>query len=262
MIFVQLSHVQSCCWGERFLERVGTRPLLSIIIPAYNEEKRLPDSLEKIAAFVKAQPFETEVLVVDDGSRDATAAWVDGFHEQHPFVAVIRNEHRGKGCAVKSGMLAGRGDYLFLCDADLSMPIEQVLRFLPPQRQDYDVAIGSREVAGARRYGEPRYRHLMGRVFNLVVRLFAVPGFQDTQCGFKAFRREVAQNVFALQTMDGFGFDVEVLFIAQRKGYKIVEVPIDWYHVANSRISPVRDTFKMFRDVLEVRWNHWKGLYR
>jgi glycosyltransferase involved in cell wall biosynthesis len=243
------------------LESVGVQPLLSIIIPAYNEEKRLPASLEKIEAFVASQPFETEVVVVDDGSRDSTAALVDEFHSRWPFISVIRNEHRGKGWAVKTGMLVGRGDYLFLCDADLSMPIEHLLRFLPPQRADYDVAIGSREMEGAHRYGEPAYRHFMGRVFNLVVRLFAVHGFQDTQCGFKSFRREVAREIFALQTMDGFGFDVEVLFIAQKKSRRIVEVPIDWYHVANSRISPVRDTFKMFRDVLKVRWNSWRGLY-
>jgi glycosyltransferase involved in cell wall biosynthesis len=218
--------------------------------------------LEKIAAFVSGQSFAVEVIVVDDGSHDRTAALAEESHRRHPYISVIRNEHRGKGYAVKTGMLTGRGEFLFLCDADLSMPIEQVLRFVPPEQKDYDVAIGSREVPGARRYGEPAYRHFMGRVFNLVVRLVAVPGFQDTQCGFKSFRREVARDIFTCQTMDGFGFDVEILFVAQRRGYRIIEVPIDWYHVGNSRISPVRDTFKMFRDVMQVRMNDWRGLYR
>lgn len=234
---------------------------MSVIIPAYNEEQRLPASLEKVAAFVCAQSFQTEVIVVDDGSRDRTAEVAEEYARGYPFVSVIRNKHRGKGCAVKTGMLAGNGEYLFLCDADLSMPIEQVLRFLPPERSDYGIAIGSREALGARRYGEPGYRHFMGRVFNLMVRWLAVPGFQDTQCGFKSFRRDVARDVFSVQTMDGFGFDVEVLFIARCRGYQIVEVPIDWYHVANSRVSPIRDTVKMFRDVLEVRWNGIRGRY-
>jgi glycosyltransferase involved in cell wall biosynthesis len=243
------------------LEPAGARPLLSIIVPAYNEEQRLPASLEKIAAFVNGQAFQSEVIVVDDGSRDRTAEVVEGYAACYPFISLIRNPHRGKGCAVKTGMLAGTGEYLFLCDADLSMPIEQVLRFLPPSRADYGIAIGSRESEGSRRIGEPGYRHLMGRVFNLIVRLLAVPGFQDTQCGFKSFRRDVARDVFSVQRMDGFGFDVEVLFIARCRGYRIVEVPIDWYHMANSRVSPIRDTFKMFRDVLEVRLNGLRGLY-
>ena len=244
------------------LEPKGDRPLLSIVIPAYNEEKRLPSSLEQIATFVNGHSIDVEVLVVDDGSQDNTAALVDEYHDRYPFVSVIRNPHRGKGYAVKTGMLQGSGEYLFLCDADLSMSIDQVLTFLPPhQQQNYDIVIGSREVQGARRFDEPSYRHLMGRGFNWIVHLFAVRGFQDTQCGFKSFKRTVARDVFALQTMDGFGFDVEILFIAQRKGYQIFELPIDWRHVSNSRISPLKDTFRMLCDVLHVRWNGWRGLY-
>jgi dolichyl-phosphate beta-glucosyltransferase len=158
-------------------------------------------------------------------------------------------------------MLAARGEYLFICDADLSMPIEEVAKFLPPQLEDYDVAIASREVEGARRYGEPAYRHLMGRVFNFLVRLLAVPGFQDTQCGFKCFRREVARDIFPYQTMDGWGFDVEVLFIARKRGYRIVEVPINWYYMANSRVKPIRDTLSMLGELLQVRLNDWQGMY-
>ena len=237
------------------------RPFLSIIIPAHNEERRLPRSLEKIVAFLEKQDYQAEVIVVDNGSRDNTSGVVEGFMARYPFISLIREERRGKGLAVKLGMLAARGEYLFLCDADLSMPIEEVAKFLPPQLEDYDVAIASREVEGARRYGEPPHRHLMGRVFNLIVRLLAVRGFQDTQCGFKCFRREVARDIFSRQTMEGWGFDVEVLFIAQKRGYRIVEVPINWYYMANSRVRPIRDSIRMFREVLQVRINDWRGVY-
>ena len=237
------------------------RPFLSIIIPAHNEERRLPGSLEKIAAFLEKQNYQAEVIGVDNGSSDNTSGVVEGFMARYPFISLIREERRGKGLAVKLGMLAARGEYLFLCDADLSMPIEEVAKFLPPQLEDYDVAIASREVEGARRYGEPPHRHLMGRVFNLIVRLLAVRGFQDTQCGFKCFRREVARDIFSRQTMEGWGFDVEVLFIAQKRGYRIVEVPINWYYMANSRVRPIRDSIRMFREVLQVRINDWRGVY-
>lgn len=239
----------------------STAPLLSIIIPAHNEELRLPGSLEKIVAFLEEQDYEAEVIVVENASQDNTAGVVAGFMARYPFISLIREERQGKGLAVKRGMLAGRGEYLFICDADLSMPIEEVAKFLPPQLEDYDVAIASREVTGARRYGEPGYRHLMGRVFNFLVRLLAVPGFQDTQCGFKCFRREVARDIFPYQTIEGWGFDVEVLFIAQKRGYRIVEVPINWYYSANSRVSPIKDTLNMLRELLKVRLNGWRGMY-
>jgi len=245
--------------GRKDLETAG--PFLSIIIPAHNEERRLPGSLEKIVAFLERQDYQAEVIVVDNGSQDNTSGVVEGFMARYPFISLIREERRGKGLAVKLGMLAARGEYLFLCDADLSMPIEEVAKFLPPQLEDYDVAIASREAEGARRYGEPAHRHLMGRVFNLIVRLLAVRGFQDTQCGFKCFRREVARDIFSRQTMEGWGFDVEVLFIAQKRGYRIVEVPINWYYMANSRVKPIRDSIRMFREVLQVRINDWRGVY-
>ena len=237
------------------------RAFLSIVVPAYNEERRLPKTLPRIAAFLQAQGYPGEVIVVDDGSGDSTAKVVADMAAQLPVITLIRNEHRGKGYAVKTGMLASEGEYLFLCDADLSMPIEEVVRFLPPALQGYDVAIGSREVEGARRYDEPSHRHLMGRVFNFLVRVLAVRGFEDTQAGFKCFRREVARDVFPYQTMDGFGFDVEILFIAQKRGYRIVEVPIDWYYMSNSRVSPIGDSVRMLREILQVRINDWGGRY-
>jgi dolichyl-phosphate beta-glucosyltransferase len=158
-------------------------------------------------------------------------------------------------------MLAARGTYRFLCDADLSMPIEQIERFLPPVLDGCDVAIGSREAHGARRYDEPGYRHLMGRVFNSIVKLLAVPGLEDTQCGFKGFKGSAATSIFSRQTMDGFGFDVEALFIARKLGCRIIEVGIDWYFAANSRVQPIHDTIQMVEDVLKVRWNDLRGVY-
>jgi dolichyl-phosphate beta-glucosyltransferase len=234
---------------------------LSIIIPAFNEEKRLPDSLPKIIHFVRQQAYPIEVIVVDDGSSDRTAEVVRQFQKDASFISLLPVEHGGKGHAVKAGMQQARGDYLFLCDSDLSMPIDEVAKFLPPALDSYDVAIASREIPGARRYGEPPYRHLMGRTFNLIVRLLAVPGVQDTQAGFKCFRRQAARQLFPLQTIKGWGFDVEVLFIARKRGLRIVEVPIHWYYMNRSRVRPVRDTYNMFREVLKVRLNNWRGRY-
>lgn len=234
---------------------------LSIVIPAYNEEKRLPDSLPKIIKFVQQQDYETEVIVVDDGSTDRTADVVREFQKDAPFLSLSQVEHGGKGHAVKAGMLQAKGEYLFLCDSDLSMPIEEVSKFLPPMLDTYDVAIASREIKGARRYDEPSYRHLMGRVFNLIVSLLAVHGIQDTQAGFKCFGRKAAQQLFPLQTIKGWGFDVEILFIAQRKHLQIVEVPINWYYKNRSQVRPIQDTYNMLREVLKVRINGWRGLY-
>lgn len=240
----------------------ASQPFVSIVIPAYNEEARLPHSLELIAAFAQAQPYSVEVVVVDNNSSDGTRAIVETFAAQAPYVRVLFEGAQGKGAAVRTGMLAARGAYRFICDADLSMPIDEVGRFLPPALSDFDVAIGSREAPGAIRYDEPWHRHVMGRVFNTIVRLFAVHGFQDTQAGFKMFRAEAAEALFPLQTLDGWSFDVEVLFIAQQRGYRIVEIPIPWYYKSNTRIHPLRDSIDMFADVLRIRWNALRGRYR
>jgi dolichyl-phosphate beta-glucosyltransferase len=235
-------------------------PLLSIIVPAYNEERRLPVSLRKIDAYLAQQPFEAEVLIVENGSTDNTTTVAEGFIEQHPYVRVLHSE-RGKGAAVRAGMLAARGKYRFMCDADLSMPIEEVSKFLPPAVNSYAVAIASREAPGARRFGEPFYRHFMGRVFNQIVRWLAIPQFQDTQCGFKCFRGDVAGEIFTRQTMNGLGFDVEAVAIALARGHKVVELPINWYFDADSRVRPVHDTIRMVREVWQVRRNLRDGVY-
>ncbi len=237
-------------------------PLFTIIIPAYNEAQRLPANLARVAAFVESRPEPLDVVVVNNNSRDETGAIARALAEEHPCITVLDQPLQGKGAAVRKGMLEGRGQYLFICDADLAMPIEELPRFFPETLGSaYDIAIGSREAAGAQRYNEPAYRHLMGRVFNLIVRVLAVPKIQDTQCGFKAFRREVARELFAIQKIDGWAFDVEVLAIAQRRGLHIVEVGIPWYYGAGSRINPLQDSLRMFREVLKIRRNVRAGMY-
>ncbi len=236
------------------------RPLLSIIIPAYNEENRLPKSLDQILTWQETVPYEVEIMIVENGSSDRTTEVAESYARQHGGVRVLHSA-KGKGVAVREGMLHGRGEYLFICDSDLSMPIAEVEKFLPPQLVGYDVAIGSREAPGAVRYNEPRYRHLMGRVFNLIVRVLAIRGFQDTQCGFKLFQRDVADSVFSRQRVTGWTFDVEALYLALKDGARVAEVPIHWYFNADSRVEPVRDTWHMVMDVLRIRLNDWRGLY-
>ncbi|MEM7345974.1 MAG: dolichyl-phosphate beta-glucosyltransferase, partial [Chloroflexota bacterium] len=199
---------------------------LTIVIPAYNEESRLKHTLPKVVEFVESQTYQSEVLIVDDGSLDRTAEVVESFTAEHPAIRLIRAPHGGKGHAIKTGMLQAKGEYAFLCDADLAMPITELPKFLPPQQNGYQIAIGSREGKDSVRYNEPAYRHLMGRVFNFVVKVMAVPGFEDTQCGFKCFHASIIDDIFSLQTIDGFGFDVENLYVAQKRGYNIIEVPI------------------------------------
>jgi glycosyltransferase involved in cell wall biosynthesis len=201
------------------------------------------------------------VIVVNNNSTDVTRRIAEEFAAQHPYLRVLDQPRQGKGAAVQKGMLAGTGEYLFICDADFSMPVDEISKFMPPNVDHYDVAIASREVPGARRVGEPEYRHLMGRVFNFIVRVLAIPRIQDTQCGFKVFRREAARDVFALQTIDGWGFDVEVLFIALKHGYKLIEVPITWYYKPQTKISPIRDSINMVLEVMCVRMNGWRGKY-
>ncbi len=238
-----------------------SQPFLSIVIPAYNEEIRLPESLRKVAEYVGTQDFPVEVLVVDNNSQDRTGTIIAEYTARYPFMRGLFEGEKGKGAAVRTGMLAAEGTYRFICDADLSMPIEELDKFLPPQLEHYDIAIASREAPGAVRYNEPWYRHLMGRVFNTIVRLFAIPGLQDTQCGFKMFRGDVAENIFPLQTMNGWSFDVEILYAAQLWGYRIVEVPINWYYGENTRIHPIRDSLDMFVEVFKIRRNGRKGMY-
>ena len=236
-------------------------PFLSIIIPAYNEETRLPNTLEQIFAFLQKQSYAAEVLVVENGSRDGTFEIATGFAERYPNLYVFQEKQKGKGNAVKHGMLEAHGEYRFMCDADLSMPIAELSKFLPPALNSADIAIASREVRGAVRYNEPYLRHLTGRIFNNLIRLLVLPGLQDTQCGFKCFRAQVVEDIFSYQTLNGWSFDVEILYIAQRNGYRIREVPIHWYFNADTKISILKDSWHMFLDLLVIRRNAMRGLY-
>jgi len=237
------------------------QPLLSIVIPAHNEEKRLPPTLEQVFAFLGSQNFEAEVLVVENGSTDRTYEIAQSYTAQHKNLRVIRENGRGKGLAVRYGMLEARGEYRLMCDADLSMPIEETVKFLAPDVAGFDIVIASREAPGSVRYNEPRYRHLGGRLINLIIRLLILPGLQDTQCGFKCFRAEAADDLFKRQTLMGWSFDIELLFIARRHGYRIIEVPIDWYYRTESKVNAVSDAMRMIHDIFQIHINARRGLY-
>ncbi len=234
---------------------------LSVVIPAYNEERRLPEAIRKITGFLDGQDLVAEVLLVENGSHDHTGEIADAASRSDPRFRALHVALSGKGRAVRAGMLDSRGRVVVFCDADFSMPVEEIPLLADAIEAGADIAIGSREVMGARRIGEPWRRHLMGRVFNTLVRLLAVPRLSDTQCGFKAFRRQVAQDLFRRQIVNGWAFDVEVLFLASRSGYNVREVPITWRYDASSRVNPARDTIAMLRELLIVRWYAWTGRY-
>jgi dolichyl-phosphate beta-glucosyltransferase len=238
-----------------------TPPFLSLIIPAHNEAIRLPDTLRQVLEFTERQIYTAEVLVVENGSTDHTFQIAQDFATHHSQIRILQNSQRGKGRAVKQGMLAAQGEYRFMCDVDFSMPVEEINHFLPPTQEGYDIAIASREAPGAVRYGEPYYRHFVGRIYNGLIRCLALPGLQDTQCGFKCFRGMVAEDLFRRQTLMGWSFDVEILFIARQLSYKVIELPIHWYYNPHSKINVVRDSFKMGVDLLTIRLNGLRGVY-
>lgn len=240
---------------------MSTAPFLSLIIPAFNEEKRLPETLKQIADFLAAQSYSSEVLIIENGSTDATLQIARDFAQAHKIFVAVHSDKRGKGLAVYTGMLAARGEFRMMLDADLSMPVEQIERFVPLMLRGTDIIIASREAPGAVRYNEPPYRHWGGRVINLMIRTLALPGLQDTQCGFKCFRAAVADDLFRRQTLNGWGFDIEVLYIAKRRGYSIVELPIPWYYREQSHVRPIPDTLRMFLDILRIRRNAAQGIY-
>lgn len=250
------------------------RPFLSVVVPAYNEARRLPQNLHKIMAFLRQQPYTSEILVVDDGSTDDTVALCREVAADDARVRIIENPHYGKGYTVRTGMLAAAGEIVLFTDADLSVPIEDIGLLLPWFEEGYDVVFGSREGGGAaQRVGEPFYRHLMGRVFNTLVQLLAVRGVHDTQCGFKAMRYQVAQSVFPrLLIHDGSqgpithpmvtAFDVELLFLAQKAGFRLKEVPVQWFYGTESKVNALQDSWRNLKDVLRVRWNDMLGRYQ
>ena len=221
----------------------------------------MPGSLGQVFDFLSKQPYTAEVIVVENGSTDHTYDVAQEFATQHVNLRVIRTDQRGKGLAIQRGVREAKGDYIFMCDADLSMPIDEISKFLPPQLKDVDIAIGSREAPGSVRYDEPIYRHFTGRVFNTMIRWLVLPGLQDTQCGFKCIRAAVAHEIFPYQTLTGWAFDVELLYIARHHGYNLTEIPIDWYFNDDSKIDVLRDSLRMFLDLLLIRRNARLGLY-
>lgn len=258
---------------EDFISTGSARPFLSVVIPAYNEERRLPQTLQTVVDYLKQQSYNSEVIVVDDGSSDQTVQVVEAFCATHAIVRLIRNDHRGKGYAVRTGVLAARGHIVLFFDADSSTPIEDVEKLLPWFERGYAIVIGSREGLGAKRIKEPFYRHLMGRIFNMVVRMLTVRGIDDTQCGFKSLTSDVAKEIFARAHLYGedaksikgamvTAYDVEVLFLGQKLGHKIKEVPVMWRYGTESKVNPLKDSWRNFRDVVMVRWNDWQGKYK
>lgn len=250
----------------------GRRPFLSVVIPAYNEALRLPRTVPLVMDFLRSQGYTYEVLVVDDGSTDSTADVVCALQQTYQRLFLLSTPHRGKAYAVREGVLAARGERVLMSDADLSAPIAQTITLMQCLDEGYDIVIGSREGPGARRHGEPVYRHLMGRVFNLAVRLITGNPFMDTQCGFKLFDGEAAREIFQslrLYTATAgpvsgpmvTGLDVEVLQVARRRGFRVREVGVEWHYSAGSKVRPALDSYRMFKDVVQVRLNDVRGRY-
>jgi glycosyltransferase involved in cell wall biosynthesis len=237
-------------------------PDLSIVVPAYNEEFRLPPTLDRIAAYLPALARETEVIVVDDGSKDRTAEVAKEFQERFRSLRVLSNgKNRGKGFSVRRGMLESRGRLVLFTDADLSAPIEEADKLLAAL-ETHDVAIGSRALNRSLiTVHESRFREIAGMIFNFIVRAILRLPFVDTQCGFKAFRREACRIIFEQQRIERFGFDPELLYLARRHHLRTVEIPVRWGHSPATKVSLLRDSIQMFLDVFTIRWNALMGRY-
>jgi dolichyl-phosphate beta-glucosyltransferase len=238
-------------------------PNYSIVIPAFNEAGRIPATLRSVVDCVRQQGWSAEVIVVDDGSTDATAQVVRAFAAEAPEVRLLQNPgNRGKGYSVRSGLLQALGEVVMFTDADLSAPMEEAERLFAAIAGGADIAIGSRWLErGRQTHRQPFYRQFFGRCFNAVTRLVMGLKFADTQCGFKAFTRAAAQTVFQLQTIERWGFDPEILFIALKRGYRIEEVPVSWAHDERTRMSYLKDGMKMLEEIAIVRWNAILGRY-
>jgi dolichyl-phosphate beta-glucosyltransferase len=239
------------------------RPFVSIVIPAYNESARIGKALDEILRVVRERAWRAEVVVVNDGSTDRTAAIVAEFAQLNPEVRLLNNpENRGKGFSVRHGVLNAVGEIVMFTDADLSAPMEEAERLFDALHQGADIAIGSRWLERKRQtHKQPLYRQFFGRCFNAITRLIMGLPFADTQCGFKAFRRPVAQTIFQLQRIERWGFDPELLFIALKRGYKIQEVPVTWGHDERSRLSYLKDGLKMLEEIAYIRWEAFAGAY-
>jgi dolichyl-phosphate beta-glucosyltransferase len=249
---------------------ISARPYLSIVVPAYNEEKRLPATLDRMGEYLSGRDFSWEVTVVDDGSRDGTASLVRELGRDRPWLSLLqyvdedeKAVNRGKGFAVRQGMLHARGRDVLFSDADLSTPIEELEKLLPPiSRGDCDISIASRALPESKLpVHQPFYREWMGRAFNRMVQRAIHTSIVDTQCGFKAFRGDVARHIFGLARIDGFGFDTEIVFLASKLGYRVREVPVTWRHADDSRVNPLLAPLQMMQELLAVRLADLRGEY-
>jgi len=237
---------------------------LSIVIPAYNEEQRLPKTLDSIFSYVKSRPYLVEIIVVDDGSSDQTAEVVITCRQKYPELRLLSNtQNRGKGFSVRHGMLEARGEIALFSDADLSTPIEEADKLLAAMRENgYDAAIGSRAVDRSLiEVHQSLIREQAGILFNRLVRWIMGIEFSDTQCGFKAFRRERTRIIFKQQRIERFGFDPEILFLAKRNGLRVAEIPVRWSHDVETKVNVASDGIRMFLDLLLIRWNAVRGYY-
>jgi dolichyl-phosphate beta-glucosyltransferase len=240
---------------------------LSIVIPVFNEENRVVDTLVQSETYLKSKRIPAEIIVVDDGSSDQTISVVEVFRKKKKLskrLRIIRQPiNRGKGAAVKAGVMAAKGQVVLYMDADNSTPLSEYEKFRGLLEKGTDVVVGSRAVDRSLvKVHQPFYREAMGRIFNLFVQAVAIPGVQDTQCGFKAFRRTAVRAIFPLQTIERFGFDVEVLYIARKKGFQISETPVHWINSPYSKVHVFRDSLEMLTDLIVIRLNDWKGLYQ
>lgn len=232
--------------------------LLSVVIPAYNEEKRLPESLKKIKHFLRSQPYSSEIIVVDDGSSDKTLEAAQRELDAFKSKVISNPGNKGKGYSVRNGVLHAGGRYILFSDADLSTPIEEITGFLTDlQEGSAGVVIGSRAIdRSSVEVRQNPFREFMGRTFNFLAQALTFKGIQDSQCGFKAFTRQAAFDLFSRQTLDRFGFDVEIIYLAQKLGYKVIERPVVWRNSEGSRVRIVSDSLNMFLDLLRIRWAH------
>lgn len=244
--------------------RKAIATMYSIVIPAYNEHERITATLDRVLAYIDAQKWNAEVIVVNDGSRDNTADIVRAYAVSHPHVRLVENPgNRGKGYSVRNGMLNAQGDILLFSDADLSSPIEESAKLFTAIEGGADVAIGSRWLRSElQTERQPLLRQFYGRAFNLFLRVVLQLKEKDTQCGFKAFTRSAARQIFSYQQIERWGFDPELLYLAKKFGFRTAEVAVRWAHDERSKIHPLRDGIRMGLDVLRVRWNAWRGGYR
>lgn len=228
---------------------------ISVVIPAYNEERRLPNTLRTIIDFVSVRNEEFEIIVVDDGSKDSTYNSAKEFGDSIYVYTLEKNS--GKGAAVRKGVLEATGDLIFFTDADLSTPIYEMDKLLNDLKNSFDISIGSRAVDYSMiKVHQPFYREFMGKTFNKIVQLLVIKGIKDTQCGFKGFKNKVAKEIFSKTLIDGFSFDVEVLYIARKLNYKISEVPVEWYNDQQTKINPIKDSYKMLKEIFKIRKLH------